>query len=225
MKDGAKYIVFIVVWVVGIATHAMDRLIQFMLFTRSNERTVRPAERIPWPPGLKQQLMKRQGNRCTYCGYRRPHWRFEIDHMTPVVLGGSNDLDNLQVICRPCNMRKGIQTDEQFRARYARLVPLRRLTPPSRQIVQREFTNETRVTTQHESVARFRRSKFYPKNYKIGLGCLVLGAVVAVLTASMLDIAGAHGFVLAPVTLLVASTAGGAVWIRAYITGAMEEEN
>ena len=93
----------------GVATVAVwlaDVSIWVMLRTRANERRIRPTERVPWPRGLKRKLMRRQNNTCAYCGHRRIASSMEIDHITPVVRGGSNDESNLQVICRPCNMRK-----------------------------------------------------------------------------------------------------------------------
>jgi 5-methylcytosine-specific restriction endonuclease McrA len=33
----------------------------------------------------------------------------EIDHIRPVSRGGTNDPDNLQVLCRDCNAGKGAQ--------------------------------------------------------------------------------------------------------------------
>lgn len=32
---------------------------------------------------------------------------FEIDHKTPICLGGDNSIDNLQLLCRRCNRSKG----------------------------------------------------------------------------------------------------------------------
>ena len=139
-----------------------DVSIRIMLRTRANERRIRPTERVPWPRGLKRKLMRRQNNTCAYCGHRRISSSMEIDHITPVVRGASNDESNLQVICRPCNMRKGIQTDEEFRTRYARLVPQRRLTPPGRRISQSEFTAETRQTRQTDSVDSSGGPVLYP---------------------------------------------------------------
>ena len=78
-------------WIVVAARWLADVSIWVMLMTRSNERRVRPTERVNWPKGLKRQLMKWQNNTCVYCGYRRIASSMEIDHMNPVVRGGSND--------------------------------------------------------------------------------------------------------------------------------------
>ncbi len=110
---------FIVTWIVLVSLWVADVLIWVMLRTRSDERRIRPTERVVWPKGLKQRLMRRQDNTCVYCGYRRIATSLDIDHIIPVVRGGSNDMSNLQVICRRCNQRKGLQTDEEFRTRYA----------------------------------------------------------------------------------------------------------
>lgn len=33
---------------------------------------------------------------------------FEIDHIKPVYLGGTNDIKNLQLLCHRCNRKKGL---------------------------------------------------------------------------------------------------------------------
>lgn len=37
-----------------------------------------------------------------------------IDHKTPIVRGGSCEIENLQALCAPCNRRKGRKTMEEF---------------------------------------------------------------------------------------------------------------
>lgn len=34
-------------------------------------------------------------------------WHLTVDHHVPIALGGGNDRDNLRVLCRSCNSRKG----------------------------------------------------------------------------------------------------------------------
>ncbi len=210
-------------WVALVALLVADGLIWVMLRTRSNERRIRPTRRTPWPKGLKQKLMRRQDRTCAYCGYRRIASSLDIDHIVPVVRGGSNDESNLQVICRSCNQRKGMQTDEEFRARYASLVPQRRLTPPRRRISQREFREETRRTSQGDSVQHFRRTRFISNREKVVSGCMVLGIAAIIGTAWALASLGADGLLLALPAVVLGGFAGFGVWLRAYMTGSMIE--
>lgn len=41
-------------------------------------------------------------------GFVSRRW-LEIDHIKAYVLGGTNDIDNLQVLCNVCNCKKGIK--------------------------------------------------------------------------------------------------------------------
>ena len=202
----------------------MDRLIQFMLRPRSNERMVRPTERVRWHYGLKQELLREQNGVCTYCGHHQPASRFEIDHMVPVFRGGSNDKDNLQAICRQCNLRKGIQTDEEFRARYARLVPQHPLTPPRWHIPQEAFKVETLHTSLSNTVKKFRKSRFYTKREKIAKDCSIVYLATAYAVLLLLYYLGLEGLPLGLPSIMFGGTLSFGIWLRAYKTGAMIEE-
>ena len=210
-------------WVVMVAFLIADWLIWVMLRTRSNERRIRPTKRVTWRKGLKQELMKRQDNTCVYCGYRRIARTLDIDHMIPAVRGGSNDESNLQVICRPCNQRKGLQTDQEFRARYTRLVPATPLTPPQRRISQNEFKEETRRTSQAESARKFRRTRYITPREKIVSGSLISGGVVFSIALFGLAYIGAEGLLLLFPALVLGVAVGLGIWLRAYRTGATSE--
>lgn len=224
-KQRAKSIVrTIVTWIVLATLWVADGLIWIMLRTRSDERLVRPTMRIPWPQGLKRELMRRQDYTCAYCGHRRYPHQFEIDHIFPVVRGGSNDIENLQVICRPCNMRKGIQSDEEFRDRYASLVPSKPLTPPRRAISQREFSTATQRTSQSDTVRKFRKSRFYTKSGKVSSGCTFLGFATVFIMLILSALLGIEGILLLMLPIAFGVALGFGVWLRAYKTGVMIED-
>ena len=210
-------------WVIMVALLFADWLIWVMLRTRSNERRIRPTKRVTWRKGLKQELMKRQDNTCVYCGYRRIARTLDIDHMIPVVRGGSNDESNLQVICRPCNQRKGLQTDEEFRARYSRLVSATPLTPPQRRITQNEFKEETQRTSQSASAREFRRTRYITPREKIASGCFISGGAVFGIALFSLAAIGVEGLLLLFPAMSLGFAVGLGIWLRAYITGATSE--
>lgn len=55
------------------------------------------------PPDLKKIIMERDNNECVRCGAKD---YIEIDHAIPVSMGGNAVEDNLQLLCRKCNMKK-----------------------------------------------------------------------------------------------------------------------
>ena len=66
--------------------------------------------RQPIPRKLRHEVFKRDGYRCRECGASKEETSLEIDHILPVAKGGTNDIDNLQTLCRECNRMK--HTDE-----------------------------------------------------------------------------------------------------------------
>jgi hypothetical protein len=52
----------------------------------------------------RERIYKRDGYRCVKCGRAD---RLSIDHIVPLVRGGSKRDSNLQTMCEPCNVAKG----------------------------------------------------------------------------------------------------------------------
>jgi len=52
---------------------------------------------------VRQRVWQRYGGRCAECGDDR---YLEFDHIIPVAKGGSNSDNNVQLLCRGCNMAK-----------------------------------------------------------------------------------------------------------------------
>jgi 5-methylcytosine-specific restriction endonuclease McrA len=53
---------------------------------------------------MRAKVAKRDRGTCRYCG--TVDGPFEIDHVVPIALGGSNRIGNLVLACRACNAKK-----------------------------------------------------------------------------------------------------------------------
>ena len=52
-----------------------------------------------------RELCQRYGNRCLSCG--RTNVKLTVDHVIPLIRGGTNSIDNIQPLCGVCNSKKG----------------------------------------------------------------------------------------------------------------------
>lgn len=55
-------------------------------------------------PMLRRTVLERDGGRCKHCGSDD---ELELDHIKAWAFGGPTTLANLQVLCGPCNRKKG----------------------------------------------------------------------------------------------------------------------
>jgi 5-methylcytosine-specific restriction endonuclease McrA len=69
----------------------------------------------------KREILEKKGSTCGYCGRetivrseenkrkyndKRDNWR-TVDHIVPLLKGGTNELRNLTISCYRCNLEKG----------------------------------------------------------------------------------------------------------------------
>lgn len=83
--------------------HALDQLLRKWsgpgLFYNFNAVTPTPFTALEW-----EALCIKYDHKCLACGQQLP---LTPDHILPTSKGGSQDIDNIQPLCFPCNRRKG----------------------------------------------------------------------------------------------------------------------
>ncbi len=87
-------------------------------FTSEKRRTLSPRERA--------KFFASRGGTCDSCGVKiRSGCRWDVDHVRSLENGGSNDLDNLQLLCQNCHGAKTPQDRKQAattRRKYTKAV-------------------------------------------------------------------------------------------------------
>ena len=146
--------------------------------------------RVIFPRSVKNQLFMAQKGRCSYCGRTHRMRYLEIDHKYPFSRGGGNEISNLQLLCIRCNKRKGIQTDDEFRYRYRRLLPADGSIPHP-PIPQDYFSDETQRTRASQEVRAIYHARFsaYRGSQRRGCGLLAVAVVLLLLVLALLAFA------------------------------------
>ena len=120
----------------------------------------RPSRRKT-PEEDKRYLYGKQTGRCNYCGCKLGIHYFHVDHKVPIDRDGSESLSNKQLLCGPCNSRKGDLTDGEFRRRYR--LPGSRIakSPPTRASPQEYFQARSKEIAAKNAARKKRENEWF----------------------------------------------------------------
>lgn len=83
-------------------------------YTRSSQRrAAKLGVRGKLSRGIRKRLFFEQNGKCVYCMVDiglSPH----LDHIVPLAKGGSHTDDNVQLLCKSCNLSKGAKMHDEF---------------------------------------------------------------------------------------------------------------
>ena len=80
---------------------------------KKNEKAKRRGAEGSFNKNDIEQILKQQKHKCAVCKCCIKT-KFHVDHIKPIARGGSNDRKNLQILCPPCNMKKGAKDPIDF---------------------------------------------------------------------------------------------------------------
>ncbi|MCY4624011.1 MAG: HNH endonuclease [Chloroflexi bacterium] len=167
----------------------------------------------------RENYLHSQGKRCMYCGGRFSSHYYDVDHKIPWARSRDNRRSNLQVLCTPCNRRKGDQYDDDFRKRYASVFPSRRKTPPNPPIPQRKFDAVTRATNRTRRAHAGSGMPVVTRQQKILGVSFFLGIFSFGLSLVVLQELGVTWDGMGIPTAVVGLFVGGGLYLRAWLTG------
>lgn len=152
-------------------------------------RGIRQRRKPHFSDELRLRLVSKGEGRCAYCDvalYIRGRKRnLSIDHMIPVVLGGTDDESNLQAVCKECNCLKDEHTDSEFRERIQR--GRRVLEIPASQPTDRWLMQKIMDCTEiHEDLERRKTLRVRKRMFRVSGMVILLHLCVLVSSFGML---------------------------------------
>jgi len=110
---------------------------------------------------VKRAVWDRDQGKCNFCGATKD---IEFDHIKPVSAGGTSEILNIQLLCRPCNRKKRIST-----AAHAEHIDTH--AQPSSEHAEPRLgmrTSETETETETETEKSPRHEKAYLRSDTVG---------------------------------------------------------
>ena len=93
------------------STIAFDPMEAVAVLTEPPKRT---DVKTPKPADFKPELYSKQNGQCNGCAVHFPYRNMTIDHIQPQSKGGTDDAENLQLLCHACNSTKSTGTQEEL---------------------------------------------------------------------------------------------------------------
>ena len=91
------------IWVIALGLGLIPVFIEWLFRRLTKRRLQQGGQRERIPRDVQEAVYKRDGGKCMFCGNRR---NLEFDHIIPLAKGGSNTINNIQLLCQKCNRQK-----------------------------------------------------------------------------------------------------------------------
>ncbi len=91
----------------GVSCVTVHSSIQQIVHKEKQEEKDEKPTRKAVPARLRYETLKKHNHQCQSCGATvEDGAKLEVDHIVPVSKGGTNEPENLQVLCKTCNIGK-----------------------------------------------------------------------------------------------------------------------
>nr|MDH3082582.1 HNH endonuclease [Bacillus subtilis] len=92
---------------------------------------------LRWSYKRREEFAELSARKCAHCGVEglvskreangNESLTYNIDHIIPQASGGTDDIDNLQLLCSPCNGAKGALSTDEFSSHSERKYEVERM--------------------------------------------------------------------------------------------------
>jgi 5-methylcytosine-specific restriction endonuclease McrA len=65
-----------------------------------------------------KELKSHYNHTCLCCGKQEPEIKLTVDHVIPIARGGTDNIDNIQPLCRKCNASKNVKSTDYRNKEY-----------------------------------------------------------------------------------------------------------